>query len=73
MDFRIVKQGHALQGWDLCLALPYLFVSLLHSTVNFDHFQILRAIGKGSFGKVRKSLWLGHWRVVTNETMDPHL
>lgn len=21
-------------------------------TVNFDHFQILRAIGKGSFGKV---------------------
>lgn len=22
-------------------------------TVNFDHFQILRAIGKGSFGKVR--------------------
>lgn len=22
------------------------------STVNFDHFQILRAIGKGSFGKV---------------------
>ena len=21
--------------------------------VNFDHFQILRAIGKGSFGKVR--------------------
>lgn len=22
-------------------------------TVNFDHFEILRAIGKGSFGKVR--------------------
>ena len=22
-------------------------------TVSFDHFQILRAIGKGSFGKVR--------------------
>ncbi len=26
----------------LCLSVP----------VNFDHFQILRAIGKGSFGKV---------------------
>lgn len=28
------------------------FVFLLVFTVNFDHFQILRAIGKGSFGKV---------------------
>ena len=28
----------------------FLFFSF---TVNFDHFQILRAIGKGSFGKVR--------------------
>lgn len=26
-------------------------------TVNFDHFQILRAIGKGSFGKVSE-LWI---------------
>lgn len=25
-------------------------------TVNFDHFQILRAIGKGSFGKVSKCI-----------------
>lgn len=25
---------------------------LCFSAVNFDHFQILRAIGKGSFGKV---------------------
>ena len=25
------------------------------SAVNFDHFQILRAIGKGSFGKVRRT------------------
>ncbi|GFO13388.1 serine/threonine-protein kinase 32c [Plakobranchus ocellatus] len=24
----------------------------MHVSVNFDHFQILRAIGKGSFGKV---------------------
>lgn len=30
----------------------WLFFSFLIS-VNFDHFQILRAIGKGSFGKVR--------------------
>lgn len=29
--------------------------SSVFSTVNFDHFQILRAIGKGSFGKVRKA------------------
>lgn len=28
------------------------------STVNFDHFQILRAIGKGSFGKVSFALYL---------------
>lgn len=26
---------------------------LFYFSVNFDHFQILRAIGKGSFGKVR--------------------
>lgn len=25
--------------------------------MNFDHFQILRAIGKGSFGKVGLSTW----------------
>lgn len=30
-------------------SLPF---SLFFLTVNFDHFQILRAIGKGSFGKV---------------------
>lgn len=48
-------------GQGLSTALPG--VSLLHSTVNFDHFQILRAIGKGSFGKVRKSLWVGQWRM----------
>lgn len=48
-------------GQSLSTASPA--VSLLHSTVNFDHFQILRAIGKGSFGKVRKSLWVGQWRV----------
>lgn len=33
--------------------------------VNFDHFQILRAIGKGSFGKVRESfsslITIGGW------------
>ena len=28
--------------------------SLFSVAVNFDHFQILRAIGKGSFGKVRR-------------------
>lgn len=27
--------------------------------VNFDHFQILRAIGKGSFGKVSKRRSIG--------------
>ena len=30
-----------------------LFIFFFSFTVNFDHFQILRAIGKGSFGKVR--------------------
>lgn len=38
-------------------------------SVNFDHFQILRAIGKGSFGKVSLSeirlfffyLWRHMW------------
>lgn len=31
------------------------------SAVNLDHFQILRAIGKGSFGKVRpRAGWTGH-------------
>lgn len=33
-----------------CILTVFLF--LLVFTVNFDHFQILRAIGKGSFGKV---------------------
>lgn len=31
---------------------------LLFFTVNFDHFQILRAIGKGSFGKVMQSIYI---------------
>lgn len=72
---RIAKQGHTSQGWALCLAqglsttLPG--VSLLHSTVNFDHFQILRAIGKGSFGKVRKNLWVGQWRLGTCGITEP--
>lgn len=30
---------------------PFVFLSCSFA-VNFDHFQILRAIGKGSFGKV---------------------
>ncbi|KAL6040129.1 hypothetical protein STEG23_000130, partial [Scotinomys teguina] len=33
-------------GPDPCTVLPP------YKAVNFDHFQILRAIGKGSFGKV---------------------
>ena len=33
------------------------------SAVNLDHFQILRAIGKGSFGKVRLRMGLG-WTCV---------
>jgi len=32
-----------------------MFIVSSHFTVNFDHFQILRAIGKGSFGKVRSA------------------
>lgn len=32
---------------------PALTATFSFLTVNFDHFQILRAIGKGSFGKVR--------------------
>lgn len=77
IDCRIAKQGQTSQGWGLCLAqglsitLPG--VSLLHSTVNFDHFQILRAIGKGSFGKVRKSVWVGQGRVGTYGTTEPHI
>lgn len=43
--------------------LPAHLVSLF-STVNFDHFQILRAIGKGSFGKVRQSRQGGHGRTI---------
>lgn len=31
-----------------------LFAVVFFNAVNFDHFQILRAIGKGNFGKVRK-------------------
>lgn len=38
--------------WAFLPAHWYVSVS---SAVNFDHFQILRAIGKGSFGKVRQS------------------
>lgn len=38
-----------------CLS-PHPAPSVL-SAVNFDHFQILRAIGKGSFGKVRRVGW----------------
>ncbi|CAI5638193.1 unnamed protein product [Oreochromis niloticus] len=32
------------------------------SLLNFDHFQILRAIGKGSFGKLEEELRLRPWR-----------
>lgn len=32
--------------------LPDVCLFVLPPSVNFDHFQILRAIGKGSFGKV---------------------
>lgn len=34
------------------LAIPDVCLLSVYLTVNFDHFQILRAIGKGSFGKV---------------------
>ena len=30
-------------------------LTTLHSTVDFSHFHILRAIGKGAFGKVSSS------------------
>lgn len=32
--------------------MMYCCIPLSFISVNFDHFQILRAIGKGSFGKV---------------------
>lgn len=43
---------------DLACYKLFSFSSLLYFAVNFDHFQILRAIGKGSFGKVRINLFL---------------
>lgn len=43
--------------WGLPATSPR--VPLFYSAVNFDHFQILRAIGKGSFGKVRQGLAWG--------------
>uniref|UniRef100_A0A8C9SLW5 Serine/threonine kinase 32C n=1 Tax=Scleropages formosus TaxID=113540 RepID=A0A8C9SLW5_SCLFO len=36
----------------VCVSFAHQFAALFDFTVNFDHFQILRAIGKGSFGKV---------------------
>lgn len=57
-----VAQGQALgchrEGSQAQASWPY--QPLLLSAVNFDHFQILRAIGKGSFGKVRPLLQ-GAW------------
>lgn len=44
----LLPVGSAAGGWGLAVALT----PALLSAVNFDHFQILRAIGKGSFGKV---------------------
>lgn len=39
----------------------FAFECLLFLAVTFDHFEILRAIGKGSFGKV-SSVWVNqHW------------
>lgn len=38
--------------------------------VNFDHFQILRAIGKGAFGKVKDEIQTAIWP--TNFNFDPH-
>lgn len=43
-------------------SLPPHLASLCFSAVNFDHFQILRAIGKGSFGKV-SGVGQGHGRM----------
>lgn len=40
----------------LCAIVKHIPLFAL-STVNFDHFQILRAIGKGSFGKVSIALY----------------
>jgi hypothetical protein len=31
-------------------------VEVLEGDVNFTHFKVLRAIGKGSFGKVSRDL-----------------
>ena len=40
------------------IGIKWLFLSLFSFfAVNFDHFQILRAIGKGAFGKVNRSTW----------------
>jgi hypothetical protein len=53
----MLENGHITLVWGLPATSPG--VVLLPSAVNFDHFQILRAIGKGSFGKVRRNLWVG--------------
>ncbi|KPP77015.1 serine/threonine-protein kinase 32C-like [Scleropages formosus] len=41
-----------IKGAWVCVSFAHQFAALFDFTVNFDHFQILRAIGKGSFGKV---------------------
>lgn len=49
-DFFLVKK----------LLLLLLLIYSFPFVVNFDHFQILRAIGKGSFGKVRRPIHIHH-------------
>lgn len=47
------------------LAQPFNIQMLLFLAVTFDHFEILRAIGKGSFGKVSVleiNHHVGSWR-----------
>ena len=46
-----------------------LFLSL---AVNFDHFQILRAIGKGAFGKVNHSTLLRSSEFVSARDLVGH-
>lgn len=52
------------------------FILFYFFAVNFDHFQILRAIGKGSFGKVREKvgdLWGKEMEVIVLHSKDKYL
>lgn len=47
----------------------YVVIKIMFVSVNFDHFQILRAIGKGSFGKVSRFFLLQTKRCLISNTV----